>query len=143
MDRSSNGRGSSGRRSPSSGATCRWTARWIRSPSSSRDSGRAATRSGPAQDRHDYRQGFFTFYDALWERINLRNDKQDFQDGFFVTPIATFKKAPAMFKSGPSGALNKRGRTDPVNDPDLLMADLNPFHQRPDNLPPLVPVGLL
>ena len=54
-----------------------------------------------------------------------------------------FKKAPAMFKSAPAGAFNKRGRTYPVNDPDLLLADLDPFHQRPNNLSPFVPIGLL
>src|SRR6266705_2830343 len=34
-----------------------------------------------------------------------------------------FKKPPAMLKSAPAGAFNKRGRTYPVNDPDLLGAD--------------------
>jgi ATP-dependent DNA helicase RecG len=42
----------------------------------------------------EYRQGFFTFYDELWDQINLRNDKQDFQEGFFVAPIATFNERP-------------------------------------------------
>jgi ATP-dependent DNA helicase RecG len=55
---------------------------------------RSSDASGPAQDRREYRQGFFTFYDELWERINLRNDKQDFQEGFFVAPIATFNERP-------------------------------------------------
>lgn len=55
---------------------------------------RSTDASGPAQDRVEYRQGFFTFYDEIWERINLRNDKQDFQDGLFVAPIATFNERP-------------------------------------------------
>ncbi|MFO0845843.1 MAG: ATP-binding protein [Gemmataceae bacterium] len=55
---------------------------------------RSSDASGPAQDREEYRRGFFTFYDELWERINLRNDKQDFQDGLFVTPIVTFNERP-------------------------------------------------
>ena len=50
--------------------------------------------SGPAQDREEYRKGFFSFYDDLWNRINLRNDRQDFQDGLFVTPISTFNERP-------------------------------------------------
>jgi ATP-dependent DNA helicase RecG len=55
---------------------------------------RSTDASGPAQDRQEYRRAFFTFYDELWARINLRNEQQDFQDGFFVTPIATFNERP-------------------------------------------------
>jgi ATP-dependent DNA helicase RecG len=55
---------------------------------------RSTEASGPAQDSVSYRRGFFTFYDELWERINLRNDKQDFQEKFAVTPIATFGERP-------------------------------------------------
>lgn len=55
---------------------------------------RSSDASGPAQDRHEFREGFFNFYDELWKRINLRNDKQDFQEGLFVTPIATFNERP-------------------------------------------------
>jgi ATP-dependent DNA helicase RecG len=51
---------------------------------------RSSEAAGPAQDRIDFRRGFFTFQDELWSRINLRNDKQDFQDGLFVHPIPTF-----------------------------------------------------
>lgn len=55
---------------------------------------RSSDASGPAQDRVEYRQGFFSYYDEIWNRINLRNDKQDFQEGFFVAPIATFNERP-------------------------------------------------
>jgi len=55
---------------------------------------RSTDESGPAQDRREYRSGFFGYYDDLWNQINLRNDKQDFQDGLFVTPIATFSERP-------------------------------------------------
>lgn len=55
---------------------------------------RSSDASGPAQDRHEYRKGFFCYYDDLWNRINLRNDKQDFQSGFFVQPISTFSERP-------------------------------------------------
>lgn len=55
---------------------------------------RSGEASGAAQDPHDYKRGFFTFYDDLWDRINLRNEKQDFQEGFFVAPIATFNERP-------------------------------------------------
>jgi len=46
--------------------------------------------AGPAADRKEYRQGFFSFYDALWQQINLRNDLQHYQEGLFVLDIPTF-----------------------------------------------------
>lgn len=55
---------------------------------------RSSDQSGPAQDRHEYRRGFFSFYDELWNRVNLRNDRQDFQEGLFVHPIPTFNERP-------------------------------------------------
>ena len=47
---------------------------------------------GPAQQREEFRQGFFSFYDRLWELIDLRNTKQSFQDGFFMMDIKTFNE---------------------------------------------------
>ncbi|OJW27647.1 MAG: transcriptional regulator [Planctomycetales bacterium 71-10] len=55
---------------------------------------RSSDQSGPAQDRQEYRRGFFSYYDELWNRINLRNDRQDFQEGLFVHPILTFNERP-------------------------------------------------
>lgn len=55
---------------------------------------RSSDASGAAQERKEYRQGFFGIYDDLWERINKRNDRQEFQDGLFVTPISTFNERP-------------------------------------------------
>ncbi len=46
--------------------------------------------SEPAQHRKEFREGFFLFYDRLWELINLRNDVQHYRDGFFVWDIPTF-----------------------------------------------------
>jgi ATP-dependent DNA helicase RecG len=46
--------------------------------------------AGPAQDRAEFREGFFQFQDALWQRINLRNDRQSYQDGLFRYDIPTF-----------------------------------------------------
>ena len=54
---------------------------------------RANDSSGPAQQRLEYRQGFFTFYDDLWNKINLRNDIQHFQDGLFIWDIPTFNES--------------------------------------------------
>lgn len=55
---------------------------------------RSSEASGPAQDRVEYRQGFFLFNDALWHKINLRNDRQSYQDGLFRYDIPTFDEAP-------------------------------------------------
>ena len=54
-----------------------------------------------------------------------------------------FKKPATMFKSAPAGALYKRGRTNPVNDPDLLFADFNAFDKRSNDLPSFLPVSLV
>jgi len=48
--------------------------------------------TGPASQRIEYRKGFFSFYDELWETINLRNDMQHFQDGLFIWNIPTFNE---------------------------------------------------
>ena len=51
---------------------------------------RSTEASGPAQQREEFRAGFFAFYDRLWELINLRNNKQHYQDGMFVLDVPTF-----------------------------------------------------
>ena len=51
---------------------------------------RSSEASGPAQDRIEFREGFFLWQDALWTRINLRNDRQSYQDGLFRYEIPTF-----------------------------------------------------
>ena len=53
---------------------------------------RANEASGPAPDRMEFREGFFTYYDALWDKINLRNDRQPFQDRLFVLDVPTFNE---------------------------------------------------
>ena len=53
---------------------------------------RSSDASGPAQQRKEFRQGFFGFYDELWELINLRNDIQHFQSGLFVLDVPTFSE---------------------------------------------------
>ncbi len=55
---------------------------------------RSSDASGPAQERKEYRHGFFGFCDDLWERINKRNDKQEFHEGLFVAQISTFSERP-------------------------------------------------
>ena len=53
---------------------------------------RSSEASGPPQQREEYRQGFFAFEDDLWTKINLRNDVQHFQHGFFMYDIPTFNE---------------------------------------------------
>ena len=53
---------------------------------------RSSGASGPASQREEFRVGFFACYDRLWELINLRNDKQHYQEGFFVFDIPTFNE---------------------------------------------------
>ena len=53
---------------------------------------RSSDASGPASQREEFRVGFFACYDRLWELINLRNDKQHYQEGLFVYDIPTFNQ---------------------------------------------------
>jgi ATP-dependent DNA helicase RecG len=53
---------------------------------------RADEASGPASQRIEFRQGFLPVLDTLWNTINLRNDKQSFQDGLFIFTIPTFNE---------------------------------------------------
>ncbi len=55
---------------------------------------RSSDASGPAQQRVEFRQGFFGFYDRLWDLIALRNDIQHFQSGLFVLDVPTFSERP-------------------------------------------------
>jgi ATP-dependent DNA helicase RecG len=47
---------------------------------------------GPAAQREEFRQGFLPTLDAVWNLINLRNDKQHFQDGLVILDIPTFNE---------------------------------------------------
>lgn len=53
---------------------------------------RSSEASGPASQREEFRVGFFACYNRLWELINLRNDKQHYQEGLFVYDIPTFNE---------------------------------------------------
>lgn len=55
---------------------------------------RSSEASGPAADREEYREGFFIWQDSLWNKINLRNDRQSYQDGLFRMDIPTFDEVP-------------------------------------------------
>ncbi len=53
---------------------------------------RSGESAGPAQERVEFREGFFAFNERLWELINLRNDRQSYQEGFFRYDIPTFSE---------------------------------------------------
>lgn len=53
---------------------------------------RSANVSGPANQREEFRMGFFACFERLWELINLRNDVQHYQEGLFVFDIPTFNE---------------------------------------------------
>ena len=53
---------------------------------------RSSQAAGPAQQRKEYRQGFFSFYEDLWQTVDLRNEAQHYQDGLFIVDIPTFEE---------------------------------------------------
>lgn len=55
---------------------------------------RSSDASGPAGDRLEFREGFFAWQDILWSRINLRNERQSYQDGLFRMDLLTFDEIP-------------------------------------------------
>ncbi|MDR1272268.1 MAG: putative DNA binding domain-containing protein [Clostridiales Family XIII bacterium] len=53
---------------------------------------RSSETAGPAAQREEFTEGFFSYNDRIWELVNLRNDKQHYQEGLFVFPIYTFNE---------------------------------------------------
>jgi len=53
---------------------------------------RASEAAGASQERQEFCNSFFLFYDDLWRSINFRNDIQHFHDGLFVRDIRTFNE---------------------------------------------------
>ena len=53
---------------------------------------RSSNAAGPASQREEFSEGFFLYYDRLWELVNLRNDKQHYEDGPFVLEVKTFQE---------------------------------------------------
>ena len=54
---------------------------------------RSSNASGPANQREEFRVGFFACHTRLWELVNLRNDIQHYQEGFFIFDIPTFNES--------------------------------------------------
>ena len=73
-----------------SGAASRPTPRDFRDriPRDYRDHAHEA--SGPAADREEFREGFLLFQERIWQKLNLRNDRQSFQYGLFRVELPTF-----------------------------------------------------
>ncbi|MDR0948548.1 MAG: HTH domain-containing protein [Lachnospiraceae bacterium] len=53
---------------------------------------RPSNRPGPAAAREEFREGFFLYFDKLWQLINLRNDKPHYKEGFFVFDIMAYNE---------------------------------------------------
>ena len=53
---------------------------------------RANETPGPAADRREFRCGFLSVLDDVWQLINLRNDLQHFQQGLFMLDVPTFNE---------------------------------------------------
>jgi len=54
---------------------------------------RSSEAAGPAAHREEFSEGFFVqSYNRIWELVDLRNDKQHYQDRFAVLPVSTFNE---------------------------------------------------
>ena len=53
---------------------------------------RSSEASIPCQQREECRLGFFLFMDDIWNKVNLRNEMQHFEDGLFIWDIPTFNE---------------------------------------------------
>jgi ATP-dependent DNA helicase RecG len=53
---------------------------------------RSSSKAGPANQREEFRRGFLTFYDRLWELVALRNDLQHFQERLVMHAVPTFSE---------------------------------------------------
>ena len=53
---------------------------------------RASEAAGPAGKREEYREGFFSYFDRLWNEINARNLKLSYQDGFFLYDVYAYNE---------------------------------------------------
>jgi len=54
---------------------------------------RSSEASVPFQQRVEWREGFFLYFEDLWTTISLRNEVQQFRDGLFVWDIPTFNES--------------------------------------------------
>lgn len=45
------------------------------------------------EQRQEWRRGFFSFYDELWNAINAHNKSEHYQDGLFILDIKAFNES--------------------------------------------------
>jgi len=53
---------------------------------------RSSNAAGPAAQREEFAEGFFLYFDKLWDLIDRRNDKQHYEDGPFILDVRTFQE---------------------------------------------------
>ena len=53
---------------------------------------RSRETAGPAAQREEFQEGFFTYDDRIWELVNLRNDEQHYRDKLYRHPVLTFNE---------------------------------------------------
>ena len=53
---------------------------------------RSKETAGPAAQREEFQEGFFTYDDRIWELVNLRNDEQHYRDKLYRHPVLTFNE---------------------------------------------------
>jgi ATP-dependent DNA helicase RecG len=63
------------------------------------------------QQRKEYRYAFLLFYDDIWHTIDLRNEVQQYQDGFFKWDVPTFNEI--VVREGILNAVAHRNYRDP------------------------------
>jgi len=75
------------------------------------------------QDRKAYREAFFTYYDDLWNTINLRNEVHQYQEGLFRRDIWAF-----------NGVVIREAILNAVSHRDYRRGDSTMVLQTPDAL---------
>jgi ATP-dependent DNA helicase RecG len=53
---------------------------------------RSKEAAGPASQREEFQEGFFSYDDRIWELVNLRNDEQYYRDKLYRHPVLTFNE---------------------------------------------------
>ncbi|MCL2814278.1 MAG: putative DNA binding domain-containing protein [Oscillospiraceae bacterium] len=53
---------------------------------------RSKEAAGPAAQREEFQEGFFSYDDRIWELVNLRNDEQHYRDKLYRHPVPTFNE---------------------------------------------------
>ncbi len=92
--------------------------------------------------RHHVQAPWILRYMERWLKAPVQQQDGSRQERTQGSPQGAVVTPPTIWQNAPIGAFNKRGRTHPVDDPDLLLIDLDALHQGTDNLSLFGPVGL-